>query len=381
MAVCDGLRKGHPLLVGAGVLRYYSLLKKVSYLPGLRCAFAPLTFAGATLPTSAWNPGLEWPWVWKWDVYKRYKSQTISCIPLIRGTPYIYTSSIDVAKQILNGRPDVFKGPELNGLFGELWGENIISSDYDMYKRHRRVVGPAFSRAGYALVAEEVGKLYREMVDSEGWLETPEIHIQSANDYLSKFALGIISRCGFGLPFPWADAADDDTEMPFRKALALVSENSIVRVAAPGGLYKLPIPKLHEVDKAFRTASTFMRTFIAAKKTELSSETEAVARSGQDLLTRLVAASEAEGKNGLSDQELLGNVFVFMFAGHGNHAPQSGNSRRMTLPWISITPTELAEYHVILIILTVQNLVSHFYNADGWHGSRGNVHQERRLRK
>ncbi|TFK45531.1 cytochrome P450 [Heliocybe sulcata] len=307
---------GLVVLATVGILRYHSLLKKVSYLPGLRCAFAPLSLAGAALPTSAWNPGLDWPWEWKWDVYKRYKSQTISCIPLIRGQPYIYTSSMEVAKQILNGRPDVFKAPDSNGALSELWGDNVVSSDYDMYKRHRRVVGPAFSRAGYVLVAEEVSKLYREMVESEGWLNTPEICIQSVNDYLSKFALGIISRCGFGLPFPWADTANDDRDMPFRRALALVSENSIIRLATPAWMYKLPIPKLHTVDKAFRSASTFMRSLISAKKAELGSQTEDVTRSGQDLLTRLVAASEAEGKNGLSDQELFGNVFIFMFAGH-----------------------------------------------------------------
>jgi len=170
----------------------------------------------------------------------------------------------------------------------------------------------------YVLVAEEAGKLYREMVDSEGWLKMSEIQIQSANHYLSKFALGIISRCGFGLSFPWAGVANesDNNELSFEEALNIVSEKSTVRLATPEWMYRLPIPQLHEVEKAFHSVSSFMRSFITAKKAELSSQTEDLRRSGQDLLTRLIAANEAEGKNGLTNQELFGNVFTFMFAGH-----------------------------------------------------------------
>ncbi|EPQ50622.1 cytochrome P450 [Gloeophyllum trabeum ATCC 11539] len=306
---------GLAILVTAGVFNYYSSLKKVSYLPGLRCAFAPLSLWGALLPTSWWNPGLDWPWEWRWNVYRHYRSQTISCISIIRGIPYIYTSSLDVAKQILNGRPEVYKAPDSTGALSYLWGDNVVSADYDMYKRHRRVVGPAFSRAGYVLVAEETGKLYREMVDSEGWAQTGEVTVDSINRYLSKAR--IISRCGFGLPFPWSSVTAASEEMSFEKALTIVSEKSIIRLAAPRWLYYLPIKQLHEIDKAYATVSTFMSTFIAAKQAELSSQTEDKdIRSSHDLLTRLVAASEAEGKNGLSDRELFGNTFTFMFAGH-----------------------------------------------------------------
>ncbi|EPQ50623.1 cytochrome P450 [Gloeophyllum trabeum ATCC 11539] len=304
-------------LATACLFKYYSGLKKVSYLPGLRCAFAPLSMCAAALPTSWWNPGLDWPWEWRWDTYKHYHSQTISCVPFIRGIPYVYTSSLEVAKQILNVRPEVYKAPDSTGAILFLWGDNVVSADHDMYKRHRRVVGSAFSRAGYVLVAEETGRLYREMVESEGWLQADEIAVDSINHILSKFALGMISRCGFGLPFPWSSPTESSDEMSFEEALTIVTEKAVVRLAAPRWLYYLPIKQLQQVEKAYNTISNFMSTFIAAKQAELSSQTGGNdTRANQDLLTRLVAASQAEGKNGLSDRELFGNTFTFMFAGH-----------------------------------------------------------------
>lgn len=49
-----------------------------------------------------------------------------------------------------------------------------------------------------------------------------------------------------------------------------------------------------------------MRSFIATKKAVLGA-LAGYQKPKQDLLMRLMAASEAEGKNGLSDQELFGN--------------------------------------------------------------------------
>lgn len=76
-----------------------------------------------------------------------------------------------------------------------------------------------------------------------------------------------------------------------------------------------------------------MKTFVANKKTEIASDTED--SKVNDLFTSLVRASEQSGKLKLSDQELvivsiyakylsvlislvqIGDVFSFMFAGHG----------------------------------------------------------------
>jgi hypothetical protein len=39
----------------------------MNHLPAIIAAFEPLGFPGALLPTSKLNPGLEFPWKWRFD--------------------------------------------------------------------------------------------------------------------------------------------------------------------------------------------------------------------------------------------------------------------------------------------------------------------------
>lgn len=56
-----------------------------------------------------------------------------------------------------------------------------------------------------------------------------------------QFSLIIITRCGFGLPFPWAHSSSAEDELGLGESLSVVSQNIILRLATPGWLYKLPI--------------------------------------------------------------------------------------------------------------------------------------------
>ncbi|KAG6830547.1 hypothetical protein H0H87_007746, partial [Tephrocybe sp. NHM501043] len=73
----------------------------VSYLSGFRVPFEPLTPPGAILPTTWWNPGVYFSWLWRKDLYAR--NETFSVVPFLVGGPSLYTSNIDVMRQILSG--------------------------------------------------------------------------------------------------------------------------------------------------------------------------------------------------------------------------------------------------------------------------------------
>ena len=53
--------------------------QNVNYLPGITAAFEPLALPGALLPTSRFNPGLDFPWNWRFDS---------ECDPAIRLSHY-----------------------------------------------------------------------------------------------------------------------------------------------------------------------------------------------------------------------------------------------------------------------------------------------------
>lgn len=138
---------------------------------------------------------------------------------------------------------------------------------------------------------------------------------------MSKFTLGVLTRCAFGMSFSWND--DDHAEgMSIGTTLALVVQGTIIRQVVPQWAYRLPIRRLREVDEAYTRMTAFMQSLVADKKAEAVT-VEGNDTSPNDLFSRLIQASESEGKNGLTDKELISNVFIFLFAGHGT----SNNTR------------------------------------------------------
>jgi cytochrome P450 len=60
-----------------------------------------------------------------------------------------------------------------------------------------------------------------------------------------------------------------------------------------------------------------MHTFIENRKADLQDAGDANDKRRGDILSRLVAAMESDGKLNLDEQEVLGSIFTHMFAGHG----------------------------------------------------------------
>ena len=62
-----------------------------------------------------------------------------------------------------------------------MWGPNVFSESGEQWKKHRKILQPAFGPRTYALVCAETWKLYDEMVAVEGWagkevLELPVVN-------------------------------------------------------------------------------------------------------------------------------------------------------------------------------------------------------------
>lgn len=65
-----------------------------------------------------------------------------------------------------------------------------------------------------------------------------------------------------------------------------------------------------------------MHTFVEARKGEQYGDTSNTDEKQRgDILSRLVAAMHTEGKLNLDEQEVIGNIFTLMFAGHGLSCP------------------------------------------------------------
>ncbi|GLB42781.1 putative cytochrome P450 [Lyophyllum shimeji] len=133
------------VFIASRVFKLIHGINAVNHLPRMRVPFQPLAAPGAVLPTTRWNPGLRFPWLWRFTFYKRYQSENVSIVPFISGVPGIYTSNLDVARQVAaGGHKSSFVKPESASQALLLWGMNLVAADGDMWRKHRRIMGPAF---------------------------------------------------------------------------------------------------------------------------------------------------------------------------------------------------------------------------------------------
>jgi len=291
-------------------------LQQVGYLPGMRVAAAPISTIGSLLPTSRLNPGLGWQWEWRDYVYKRYRSETISVVPFLFGRPSLYTSSLEVAKQVLSANAPFEKAPDVTQFARLLYGPSIFAVNGVEWRRHRKIMGPSFSHDTYAMVWEETASLYREMGFEEGWDSKTVIEAPCINQLTNKFSLIIIARCGFGHERPWKSSPSETDALSYGDALQIVTETCIERLIIPRWMFRLPIARLSRIEKAHEIVVGLMKTLLEERKKKPMEETDSPAAPRCDVASLMIQANEADGKFHMSDEELIGNTFFLLFAGH-----------------------------------------------------------------
>ncbi|KAJ7147264.1 cytochrome P450 [Mycena filopes] len=289
----------------------------MSNIPGLRCSFAPMSLFGALLPTFYLNPGLNWQWRWRNQVYSKWGLHTIAIVPYLGGTPFFYTRSLEVTRQVVSTKGQFVKAVEYTASLS-IWGRNLFSENGAEWTRHRRILSPAFNPEMYAHVWEETVDIYNQMVAAEGWTDKTDHFVPVINKLTSKAALTLISRCAFGQPLSW-DGPADSTTMPFGEALSIISATSVLRFVLPRWVYRLPIKRLRDIETAYTSLIPFMDNLIKTRREELSAEDQDD-KTRKDVFRLMIRASESEGNLRMSDDELIGNTYLMLFAGQDTTA-------------------------------------------------------------
>ncbi|KAJ6627792.1 cytochrome P450 [Mycena sp. CBHHK59/15] len=307
------------LIVGVGfhvfrrVLGFLKIFKTVSYFPKVYTAFEPFALPGVLLPTTSWNTGYDWHWVRRSQTYNR--NETVNLVPILGGKAVLWTSNMDIGKQVAAGghRSSFVKPETASGAF-LLWGMSLAAADGNMWRKHRRVVGPAFGTELYKLVWKQTAQTYQDMLEVDGWKNQDIVDVPVIQKVTSKLAFLIISTCGFGFPSTWATPPKSaDGEMPVQEALRVVAETHLLALTLPRWLMHLPIPRF----KTARIARDRLAAFMQGQVTERKAEVASGGDTRADAFTMLVKANQDESsKFQLDDSELIGNVFLFMFAGH-----------------------------------------------------------------
>ncbi|KAJ7359262.1 cytochrome P450 [Mycena albidolilacea] len=305
------------LVVGAlwvlrRILTVVRILATPTSFPRVHTAFEPLALPGALIPTTWWTTGVDWHWARRFQTYTR--GETVALTPIFLGTPGLWTSNIEVGRQVIAGshKTSFYKPPSASQAL-LLWGMNLIASDGQMWRKHRRIVGPAFNNELYKLVWKQTAQIYRDMVQTEGWDKKSVVDVPIIQNLTLKLAFLIMTSCGFGFDSTWATPPKSkDNEMPVQEALRVVADTHMLMITAPEWVLHLPIPKFTTARLARDRLAAFMQKQVAERKAEV-----AAGNTRADAFTMLVKANQDESsKYQLDDQELIGNVFVLLFAGH-----------------------------------------------------------------
>ncbi|PPQ69426.1 hypothetical protein CVT24_001475 [Panaeolus cyanescens] len=194
---------------------------------------------------------------------------------------------------------------------------NLIAADGEVWRKHRRVMGPAFNGKLYDLVWKETLDTYREMVSAEGWLGKSSVEIPA------------VQRLTFKPP------RASNGRFTIQEALQIVTErNLLLSVLPKWARLRIPFFGMRRTMEAFDLMTEFMHSQVQERKREIHTKGEEDLES--DVFTMLVRANEDEGsKLKLEDDELvsyaldfidqkfkphadikIGNVWSLLFAGH-----------------------------------------------------------------
>ncbi|KAH6870889.1 hypothetical protein BKA70DRAFT_1242202 [Coprinopsis sp. MPI-PUGE-AT-0042] len=271
------------------VVKALNAVWKVSHIPGYRRPFFPYSLPGLTLPTSWINPGYYFLWKWRQENYKRFKSELISYVGLLSGQTVVYTSNLEILKQITSGTRSDWHKPKSASKGILMWGVNLVAAEGgEEWRRHRRVMGPAFSNDLHQLVWKKTADTYRDMCAAEGWTDKKIVEVE-------RLALLVIGSCGFVFRFTWTDPpVSADGTMSLQRALEVLNTRQTL-LLVPKWIKRLPIKYLSEYNEASEKISEWM-TMQATSRKELVRAAGGDGASGlqDDCFTLLVKANESE---------------------------------------------------------------------------------------
>ncbi|KAI4244600.1 MAG: hypothetical protein LQ352_006765, partial [Teloschistes flavicans] len=196
------------------------------------------------------------------------------------------------------------------------------------WQRQRKLTATPFNEQKSPLVWSEALRQANDMLHY--WLSHGPGGSTSTSEDVRTLALDVLAFAGFQKSYPWQSqqTMKDKTASSYRDSLAIILKNVLLILVLPAKLFSMPyMPKQwQQVGWALPAFKKYMLDQIDDEKRSMS---EGKAGSGT-LVSNLVRASEnqqrtvagqgSQALTPLSVDEILGNIFVFNFAGHDTTA-------------------------------------------------------------
>ncbi|KAL2919019.1 hypothetical protein HK105_201289 [Polyrhizophydium stewartii] len=271
---------------------------------------------------------LQHNWAWKLH-YKVFADLGRDVFIIVDSdAPTLRVADPDLIHEIVTRKTDFPKPIEFYGIL-DLFGRNVVTTEHAEWRRHRKVAAPQFSEKNNMFVHRETVRTVKDMfrawdstaaqspaqsAETSALLagNTGGVVIDVTNDMM-KLALHVISSAGFGLKIDWVESESElklpaNHKMSFKTAIEEVINSLLLKLMLPKFVYSLPIKRIQHLKDCFEEFELYLREMIRSA----DAQTEA------NLLVSLAKAVKTEdpANSILTEQELVGNMFIFLFAGH-----------------------------------------------------------------
>ena len=254
------------------------------------------------------------------DLYKKFGRDVISFV-----TPahtQLLVADADIIKEITTTRVEHFPKPIHQYGLVNIFGLNVVSTEASTWKRHRKIASAGFSERNNKLVFQETVKFTMEMVKE---LKATHAATKDATidivKYALKVALCVISSASFGIEADWDshEVPEAGHKLTFFAALEEIASRPLPLILLPRWAYNIPMYNLPSLRDAINEYSSYITEKIKAARAEVNVDRTKLDDRRGDLFSTLIRT--ADGQKGvdlsLSDEELAGNIYVLMLAGHG----------------------------------------------------------------
>ncbi|KAF8597174.1 cytochrome P450 [Ceratobasidium sp. AG-I] len=244
------------------------------------------------------------------------------------GSYVLYTADMRAINFIMSRDHTLFPKSERSrkGL-ARVLGNGLLSAEPEAHKRQRRIMNPSFGVPQIRLLVPVFWEKSNQLRDM--WLE----QMDNATDgttvevlsWLSRATMDIIGTAGFGYEF---NSLRDGNEDLLAKAFAKIFDSdkdvntlTIVKIILCR-LFHIPTEDSTRLDNNIETTRRLGKKIVDDKKKQLQASKEGSTPEGRDLLSLLIKSIMAlenseEGTNqGMSEDEVLGQISTFLAAGH-----------------------------------------------------------------
>ncbi|KXN71593.1 cytochrome P450 [Conidiobolus coronatus NRRL 28638] len=192
--------------------------------------------------------------------------------------------------------------PHSQKFFGK---DQIVNINGEDWKRMRKLMNPIFHQTW---PIDTLSKCTRDVIDI--WSQTDGLNVE-VHDNIQKLTLDVLGHTVFNTDFE--SVKNPDSELYNRyHTIAKDVFGQIIYFFFPI-LDKVPYFKRPKLQSLISSYDKYVFDMVTTRREELKLNPDSKA---QDLLSKLVLASEEDGKTLISDREIADNLKAFFIAGH-----------------------------------------------------------------